>query len=68
MLVGLPQQKRAAIGADRPAVESGHYFPLPAACKPETGLVTLCHSEGRSPFGANCCVETQLCHFERPFA
>ncbi len=51
-----------------PAVETGHDLPLPAGFKSEARLVTLCHSEGRSFFGANCCVETQLCHEGRPFA
>jgi hypothetical protein len=50
-LVGLAQQKRAAIGTDRPAVETGHNLPLPAGFESEARLVTLCHSEGR-PLGA----------------
>jgi hypothetical protein len=29
-LAGLAQQKRIAIGTDRPAVETGYNFPLPA--------------------------------------
>jgi hypothetical protein len=37
---------------------------LPLVSNPITRLVTLCHSEGRCFFGANCCVETQLCHEE----
>jgi len=67
-LVGLAKQERAAIRADRPAIESGYDFPFPAGFESEAGLVTLCHSEGRLLFGANCCVETQLCHEGRPFA
>ena len=66
--VGLAQQKRAAIGTDRSAVEPGHDFPRPQGFKSEAGLATLCHSEGRSFLGANCCVETQLCHEGRPSA
>jgi hypothetical protein len=49
-------------------VEAGYDLPSAAGFKSETRLVTLCHSEGRSSFGSNCCLETQLCHEERPFA
>ena len=67
-LVGLAQQERAAVGTDRSAVETGHDFPRSQRFKSEAGLATLCHSEGRPLFGANCCLETQLCHEGRPFA
>src|ERR1017187_6186705 len=61
-LIGLAQQKRAAIRADRPTVETGHDFPSSRRFKSEPGLDTLCHSKSRPLFGPNCCVETQLCH------
>ena len=67
-LVGLAQLHGASVGADRAAVETGHHLPLSAGFKSETGLVTLCHSEGRPLFGSNCCVETQLCQMQRLFA
>src|SRR6266566_2142717 len=67
-LVGLAQQERAAVGTDRSPVETSHDFPSPAGFKSETRFDTLCHSEGRSLFGSNCCLETQLCHERRPFA
>jgi hypothetical protein len=68
LLVGLAQKQGAPVRADRSTVESGYDFPLSAVCKFETRLGTLCHSEGLSSFGANCCVETQLCHVEGLFA
>ena len=67
-LVHLPQQKRSAVGTDRPPVKTGHDLPPPRPFKSEARLITLCHSDGRPSFGANCCVETQLCHRRRPFA
>jgi hypothetical protein len=67
-LVGLAQQQGAPVGTDRSAIEAGYYFPPSEGFKSEAGLGTLCHSEGRSPFGGNCCLETQLCHEERLFA
>ena len=67
-LVGLAQQQRATVGTDRAAIESGHNLPRTAVFKSEAGLGTLCHSEGRLFLGANCCLQTQLCHGRRPFA
>src|SRR4051794_7028902 len=48
-LVGLPQQQTTPIGADCSTVKTGHNFPPGAVFKPEAGLVTLRHSESRSP-------------------
>ena len=67
-LVGLAQKKGTRVGTDRTAVETSYNLAPPVSFKSKAELVTLCHSEGRLLFGANCCVETQLCHEERPFA
>src|SRR3982751_6801493 len=48
-LVGLAQQQTTPIGADCSPVKTGHNFPPTAAFKSEAGLVTLRHSESRSP-------------------
>jgi hypothetical protein len=67
-LVGLAQEKRAPIGADRAPVKPGHNFTGTAGFKSEAGLGTICHSESRPLFGVNCCAETQLCHKRAAFA
>src|SRR3954467_6806487 len=48
-LVGLAQQQTTPIGADCSTVKTGHNFPPGAVFKSEAGLVTLRHSESRSP-------------------
>src|SRR3954447_22914346 len=48
-LVGLPQQQTTPVGADCPTVKTGHNLPPTAVFKSEAGLVTLRHSESRSP-------------------
>src|SRR3954465_12916002 len=48
-LVGLAQQQTTPIGADCSTVKTGHNFPPGTVFKSEAGLVTLRHSESRSP-------------------
>src|SRR4051794_10444784 len=64
----LPQQQRATIGGDRSSIEPGHNLVPSASFESETGLDTLCHKQKPLLVGANCCLETQLCHEERLFA
>ena len=49
-LVGLAQQQGATIGTDRAPIKPGHDLTLPTGFKSEAGLVTICHSRGRSLF------------------
>ena len=46
-LFGLAQQRRAAVGGDRAAVETGHHLAAAVIGKREAGLGTLCHGRGR---------------------
>ena len=46
-LFELAQQHRAAVGADRAAIETGHHLAAAMFGKGEAGLGTLCHGRGR---------------------